>query len=120
MTSKEQLLLYSIIGHKISEARKKAGLKQEPFARLIGLTRASVVNIEKGRQRPSIHLIWEIARKLNVAVRTLLPLDFFVSEETKVQTLRKEFKKSIDDKDAEAKIISFITEITAKDSNNEL
>ena len=73
MITPEQQIFYSTIGRKISDARKKAKYKQEVFASLLNLSRSSIVNIEKGRQHPSIHLLWEIAIKLKVNFIDLMP-----------------------------------------------
>ncbi len=40
----------------------------------IGRTRASVSNIEAGRQHPPLHALYAIADALNVAITDLLPL----------------------------------------------
>ena len=50
MISAEQNKFYVILGYRIREARIKANLKQETFATFLSLSRASIVNIEKGIQ----------------------------------------------------------------------
>ena len=65
MTSEEQEIFYSLLGDKIKNAGLKAKIKQEAFAGFLKLSRASVVNIEKGRQRPTLHLLWVIAKVLD-------------------------------------------------------
>ncbi len=46
------------LGRRIAEARKQAGLTQEDLAKVLGLSRSSVANIETGRQELSAtHLI---------------------------------------------------------------
>jgi len=37
------------------------------------MTRTSIVNIEAGRQRPPLHIIWKIAEELRTDVALLLP-----------------------------------------------
>lgn len=71
-TDQEKDTFYTQVGERIKDARKRAGLSQEDLAALIGLSRVSVVNIEKGRQSPPIHLVLEISNALNVS-----PGDFF-------------------------------------------
>lgn len=66
--------LYKKIGEKIFEARIKANIKQEGLAESLELSRVSVVNIEKGRQRPSIFLLLKIAQLLKVDYTELIPL----------------------------------------------
>src|SRR4051794_30449505 len=52
---------------------RAAGMTQEALGRLIGLSRASVVNIEKGRQHVALHQLYAIADALGVQPDVLLP-----------------------------------------------
>jgi len=74
MTESDQQKFYQLLGERIKIARKKAGLKQDAFAACVGLSRVSIVNIEKGRQHPQIHLLWDIANTLKIEVTDLLPV----------------------------------------------
>ena len=73
----ENLLLdrnfYIILGNKIRLARKEKGVDQESLAKCLNLSRTSVINIEKGRQRPSIHQIWLMAYHLQFPILDLIP-----------------------------------------------
>ena len=74
MQDKAQRELYRIVGQRIKRAREdETFLTQEGLAENIGLSRASVVNIEKGRQRAPLHILWDIAVELEVDVSDLLP-----------------------------------------------
>ncbi|MBE7172348.1 MAG: helix-turn-helix transcriptional regulator [Williamsia sp.] len=64
---------YQIIGDKIRLARKERGIDQESLAKCVNLTRTSIINIEKGRQCPSILQIWQMAQYLNVNFTELVP-----------------------------------------------
>ena len=67
----------STIGNKIMLLRKEKGIDQQSLALNIGLSRSSLVNIEKGRQRPSIYQIWLVARYLKTDISNLIPpLDY--------------------------------------------
>jgi transcriptional regulator with XRE-family HTH domain len=66
--------LYHIIGDKICQARKAKRWSQAKLAAKLGLSRVSIVNIEKGRQRPPVHVIWDIAEVLNLEPSQLVPL----------------------------------------------
>jgi transcriptional regulator with XRE-family HTH domain len=66
--------LYEAIGERITGARKAQGLSQGKLAEKVGVTRASIVNIEHGRQRPPLHLLWQIATSLGVEPSQLIPL----------------------------------------------
>ena len=65
--------LYEEIGRRIKRARESSDTSQESLADNVKLSRTSVVNIEKGRQRPPIHTLYNIARVLGVAPHDLLP-----------------------------------------------
>jgi y4mF family transcriptional regulator len=65
--------LYRTIGHLVRAARKELHLTQDDLARRIGLTRTSINNIEQGKQRIQIHMLYSIADALNVAPTALLP-----------------------------------------------
>lgn len=64
---------YEEIGQLICEERLKAGVKQEDLANFLELSRASIVNIEKGRQRASTFLIMNVAKYLNIDFTKLIP-----------------------------------------------
>ncbi len=64
---------YREFGDLLRHARKDKGLSQADIAPGVGLSRTSVANIERGRQRMSIHLLMEFARELGVEPCTLLP-----------------------------------------------
>lgn len=105
MEKADQIRFYSALGEKIMKARIDANIKQEPFGKLLGLTRTSIINIEKGRQHPSIHLLWEIARILEIEVVSLLP-DFKTEN-----TISPEIKEKIDgieNTESRLKITNFI------------
>ena len=72
MTQGKLSNFYMELGARIKDARIKADLNQEVLAQQLNLTRASIVNIEKGRQRPMIHTLIEIAEILNTNLSLLL------------------------------------------------
>ena len=65
--------LYEELGLRIKNGRTAQGYKQEAFASLLKISRASLVNIEQGRQRPPLHNLYEIARLIKVPLADLLP-----------------------------------------------
>jgi transcriptional regulator with XRE-family HTH domain len=66
---------YQSIGLLIKEAREVNEITQELLASQLGLSRASIINLEKGRHRISLHLLIEIADFLQVNYTTLIPVD---------------------------------------------
>lgn len=65
--------LYYEIGKRIRRERDELGFSQGDVAAEIGLLRTSVANIESGRQRLPIHVLYAIADALGVSVFCLLP-----------------------------------------------
>lgn len=66
--------LFQCIGGRIAAARKAKGLSQAALAAMVGCTRVSIVNIEGGRQRPPINLLWQIAQFLEREAAQFIPL----------------------------------------------
>ncbi|HWW62454.1 MAG TPA: helix-turn-helix transcriptional regulator [Thermoanaerobaculia bacterium] len=64
---------YADVGKKIRAARKLRGLGQKELAVQLSLSRESISNIEKGRHAVQLHVLFEIAMILGVAVVELLP-----------------------------------------------
>lgn len=64
-------------------------LSQEKLGRLVGLSRTSIVNIEKGRHRLAIHQLLALARALEVRPETLLPTKWVLRRAQKPPRARK-------------------------------
>jgi transcriptional regulator with XRE-family HTH domain len=64
---------YRRVGENIRGARLKLHKSQDELAMSVGMQRASISNIEKGRQRMLIHTLAEIARALETEPSNLLP-----------------------------------------------
>lgn len=73
MIDKERNQLYSTIGRRIRELREAASMTQTALGNRIGLSRASIVNIEKGRQHPPLHILWDVATLFEVEFWDLMP-----------------------------------------------
>lgn len=68
--------IYILFGRRVAYARESAGLTQAELAECIGLSRASVANIEAGRQRIVLHQAIEISEALRLSsISDLLPTD---------------------------------------------
>ena len=67
-----------MIRNRMKEHRARLGLKQEDLARLVGVRRETIGNLEKGRYNPSLVLAWNIAKVFGVPIGevfTVLPED---------------------------------------------
>ncbi len=66
--------LYREIGTIIAARRDKLGLKQAEVATRIGISRASLANMEVGRQRLLVHQLYRLAEALQLdGPQLLLP-----------------------------------------------
>ncbi len=61
------------LGARVKAARRQAELSPKELAALVGLSRSSIANLESGRQRVPIHIIWNLADALGVSVVDLMP-----------------------------------------------
>ena len=68
-----RLEVYGAIGARIRAARITAGLTQAALADACEVRRTSIVNIEAGRQRLPVQLVYDIAEVLGVPPKSLLP-----------------------------------------------
>jgi transcriptional regulator with XRE-family HTH domain len=64
---------YRDFGSRLAEARRRAKITQEALSKAVGLSRTSIVNIEKGRQPVQLHLVAKLAMSLGVALAELIP-----------------------------------------------
>ena len=67
---------YKELGDRIRKFRMRSEMKPEILAAHLNLNRASVVNIEKGRHKPAIHTLLEIALLLKVDYHELIPTPY--------------------------------------------
>jgi transcriptional regulator with XRE-family HTH domain len=67
--------LYQIIGRRVREGREGCAQKysQAKLAKILGVSRASIVNIEAGRQHATLDLLWRIANVLDLELVQLIP-----------------------------------------------
>lgn len=64
----------SIVGKRIRDMRKTAGLTAEQLSNDTGLSRSSITNIEKGRQNISAYHLFKISNRLNcIRIDDLMP-----------------------------------------------
>jgi transcriptional regulator with XRE-family HTH domain len=61
------------VGLRLQRARKDRGITQEELAKRLGLPRPSYANIESGRQRIPLDVVWRAAIVLVVPINTLVP-----------------------------------------------
>ena len=62
--------------NRIEEIRKDRGVRQEEFAKALGVSRQTISSLETGRYNPSIFLAWKIARYFGMSIE-----EVFIFEE---------------------------------------
>lgn len=64
-----------MIKNRMKEYRAKYNLKQEELARLVGVRRETIGNLEKGRYNPSLVLAWRIARVFETTIEDVFTVE---------------------------------------------
>ena len=62
--------------HRIEEIRKERGIRQDEFAKLMGVSRQTISSLETGRYNPSISLAYKIAKYFGMTIE-----EVFIFEE---------------------------------------
>ena len=62
--------------NRIEQIRKERGIRQEEFAKALGVSRQTISSLENGRYNPSIQLAFKIARYFETTIE-----DIFIYEE---------------------------------------
>lgn len=57
-----------MITNRIKEHRARLNLKQEELAKLVGVRRETIGNLEKRKYNPSLVLAWNIAQVFGVSI----------------------------------------------------
>lgn len=54
--------------NRIEEIRKARGIRQEDFAKIMGVSRQTISSLETGRYNPSIFLAYKVARYFGMSI----------------------------------------------------
>lgn len=65
--------LYKILGIRIKNRREELRINQNDLGEMVGIGRTSISNIEQGRQKPPLSIIYKICQKLDIDVHAVLP-----------------------------------------------
>lgn len=66
--------------NRIEEIRKERGIRQDEFAKLMGVSRQTISSLETGRYNPSIFLAFKIAKYFDMTIE-----EVFVFEEEEIK-----------------------------------
>lgn len=89
--------LYQLVGERIRDARNRARLSQAKLAEKLQMSRTSVVNIEAGRQRLPLHVLWQVAKELETEAALLLPRQSDYQEQTQPISLSEDMIEKIEE-----------------------
>ncbi len=96
--------------------RKADNLTQEKLSEKVGVKRATISNIEAGRQQITVHLLYKFAQALHTEVSAFLPSIEELSSNT--QDSESHLRNLLEQKDAGDITTNSILK-TIKDSNND-
>ena len=61
--------------NRIEEIRKERGIRQDEFARFMGVSRQTISSLETGRYNPSIFLAYKIAKFFDMTIEQVFIFD---------------------------------------------
>ncbi len=61
--------------NRIETIRKEKGIRQEDFARALGVSRQTISSLETGRYNPSIQLAYKIAKYFGLTIEEIFLFD---------------------------------------------
>ena len=64
-----------MIRNRIKEYRARHNMNQEELAKLVGVRRETIGNLEKGRYNPSLVLAWNIAQVFGVSIEEIFTVE---------------------------------------------
>lgn len=78
------------LGASIKKARLEKGLTQEQLAELVNITPVHIKQLESGRRKPSVDLLYLLARTLNLSIDSV-----FFKERVKGTDLQDKIERSL-------------------------
>lgn len=69
----DEVKLYELIGARLKQRRLEREKTQAWLAERVGMLRTSITNIEKGRQKPPLHVIYALCDALDGDPLEILP-----------------------------------------------
>lgn len=65
-------MIYKIIGQRVREYRIARQLTQEDISEKLQMSRPSITNIESGKHRIQIHILYELAKLFDIPIQNLV------------------------------------------------
>ncbi|MDC1317327.1 helix-turn-helix transcriptional regulator [Flavobacteriaceae bacterium] len=60
-----------ILKNNLKEVRQNKGLTQEELGAIVGVSRQTIISIERYRYKPTLELAMKLAEKLNIKIEKL-------------------------------------------------
>jgi transcriptional regulator with XRE-family HTH domain len=92
--------LYTIVGKRVRSYRDIKGLTQADISEKTKINRATISNIESGKQQVSLQYLYLIARELDTEISTFLPSlkELNISEEDNLTLINEHLnEQDVDD-----------------------
>jgi putative transcriptional regulator len=64
-------MTHPLVANKLRELREERGLTQERLAELVGLSRQSIISLERGRFLPSVETALRLSAALDVPLESI-------------------------------------------------
>jgi putative transcriptional regulator len=64
-----------VLKNKLKEVRHKKNLTQDDLGKSVGVSRQTIISIERYRYKPSLELAMKMAKELNVKIEKLFYFD---------------------------------------------
>jgi len=61
--------------NRIEQIRKERGIRQDEFAKLMGVSRQTISSLETGKYNPSIYLAYKIAKYFGMTIEEVFIFD---------------------------------------------
>ena len=61
--------------NRLEAIRKERGIRQDEFAKLMGVSRQTISSLETGRYNPSIYLAYKIAKYFELTIEDVFIFD---------------------------------------------
>ncbi len=73
LTTPDVARLYEVLGQRVRQVRERQQLKQEDLATRVGMSRATITQVENGQQKVHLQSLYLIAAALGAAIADILP-----------------------------------------------
>ncbi len=108
---------YKEIGRRLKKARKINGLTQEQLARVVGMSRTSISNIEAGIQGMSVETLYALADAIGKEPGDLLPPRPKLLQEEVVRVISNAKDIRHEPKDVKSWVTAFVPQVQ-EDTNS--